>query len=368
MQTQKVIYKAKPIPTNKPSASTGPIYVSTTKRDAQKKTSRESPLQVRLPWYYNLLIIVLWVFIVFCVVEFVMARFRYLVYSKWWKNNGGNKYNKVFNIQLFAQFDSFYLGYWFLSLFQSGDAAIPSKGVARFINEMIITYAKINDQDENFLLPVNICETIIVGDRKGKDNPPEEKNKWDPETNWPQDMYTWKNLLKWWGMNTDSQHPPNLDKWMAAPDNFFWQKYSINPLAPVLQAFMLGTYEFNGVVWNPNALPIALGISPLSSGSEGIRGGWWGYVLYGFQTEKDLSYQTIIDSIKSAVPLDLKPPCDGRAKGLNWGGCIFQGLGSAAGIAPFMTLGPGGILAVAAAGSVGFAGAIINNYATGKCM
>lgn len=369
MATHKVIYKAKPpVPPPKPKTSsdtTTITYVAKTKtKPGEERPQRQRPVKVTLPWYYNLLIIILWVLLVFCVIEFIMARLRYIPYTKWWKNNGGDKYKKVFNINLFAQFDSFYLGYWFLSLFQSGDAAIPTKGVARFINDLIITYAKINDEDPLFLLPVNICETIIVGDRKGKPNPPDTKNRWDPDTNWPADLYTWRSLLKSWGMNDDKETAPDFDKWKAASDNFFWRKYTIIPTAPVLQGFMLGTFEYDGVIWNPNALAIALGFDPLSGGSVGIRGGWWGYVLYGFQTEKDLSYETIIDSIRSSVPLAIKPPCDTTKKALNWVGCVLQGLTAGIGLAAFGV--PGGF--VLGAGLLGLGGSITNNFATGKCM
>lgn len=293
------------------------IYVPKLGKDEYTTNNNNNKLPKRipvsLPFYYNLLIVVIWILIVYSVLQYIMALRYFKIYIDWWNGNGGKKYNQVFSIQLFAEFDSFSLGARFKSLFVSENARIKSNGAGNFIINMIVAYAKFNETDNiGFLNPSHFCESIVVG-------PPE---------NYPKTKQDWLEKLKTWG-GVANPSDQDIELWQSSEDNFFWTKYNINVNSPFIQSFIKGKIDQK---MEPLGFLFAVGIDPSNGYSSlGINGGWWGFVRNGFETESNLTLETIYESLFATAPNIRPRQCNRTANILtNLGTSLISGLVTAA--------------------------------------
>ena len=359
------------MPQKKKSAGSRVVYVpattTTTAPSSAKKVSGNASdvVKVQLPFYYNLLFIVVWVFIVYAISQYLTALYFFRPYVKWWYDNGGKAYNRVFSIRQFAEFDYFRLGAWFNALFISEYAKIQSEGAGYFITSLIVGFARINDQDNiGFLLPKHFCQSIVVGDRKDRPNPPEWEGQVDPETNYPITESAWRALLIQWGAPARRTDVPDSVKWRNQPDNFLWQYYQIDVTSEFILSFVTNSISQQGDKWFPFAFLIAVGINRTTGSTMGIDGGWWGFVRFGFQSEKDLTLSTIYNCLYGTAPY---VPARARSCRGQWGSIVgsslLSGAASTVGLLAFLIgTGPVGIALGVASGTITAGASFYNAY------
>jgi len=320
------------------------VYVAKKYTPSPSQTSTP-PIKVQLPFYYNLVFILFWILFVYSVTQYLMALYFFHPYIKWWNDNNGSRYNRVFSIRLFAQYDYFRLGSWFNSLFVSEYAKIQSEGIGYFITNMIVGFAKINQQDQiGVLYPKHFCESIVVGDRKDRPSPPEWIPYLDPDTNYPITEHIWRELLISWGAPSNRSQPPDSVKWRNQTDNFLWNIYRIDVSSEFILSFITNSTSEKGEKWFPYSFLIAVGINRNTGGSMGIDGGWWGFVRYGFETEKDLTLATIYNCLYGTTPYTPTRPrsCKGQYGSIITTS-ILSGGATSAGLFAFLVAGTGPI-------------------------
>lgn len=382
--SNKVVYKGSNITTN-PDGSLTQSEKEKIRKDPYVYLLQEAkrPKTVKIPWYILLLIILIWLFILFCIMQFIITTYRYKDMRQWWKKNDGKKYKRVFSIEVLTLFNGFALGEKVYSLFLSEQAKIQSVGAGVFMTQLFYSYAKINDDDPiGFMLPYNFCESIAVGTYPTTSKPTNPQGlpeftgyddvTWDPDTlneyNYPTLSNQWRLLLASWGapQSKNDMTPDNSQKfsdlWTKTETNFLWQKYQISWDSPFILSFMFNTYtDPNGTEWTSNAFTFAVGINVQTGSDFGFNGGWWGYVTNGLQSQKDLTLGVIYQNLYTRV--DYKPPatgpgCDGSA----WGGASVSGLSSAFStalmIAPLCGALTGGLGALAITGGAVLAGTL----------
>jgi hypothetical protein len=342
--------------------------------------------KIILPWYIKYLFILIWIFIFFCVGQFIIVTFSYKVMRQWWKNNDGQKYKRVFSIEVLILFNGFKLGEKFYSLFLSEQAQIQSVGAGEFMTQFYYAYNKTNDDDPiGFLLPYHFCESIAVGtltggkpdnkaigdDGKTKEftNPDSfDSIPWDPDTlteyGYPTNKTAWKLLLASWGapLSKDDMTGEAADARLKAwevDSNFLFTNYNIPWDCPFVLSFMFGTFTDpnNAVQWTADAFSFALGLNPLTAGDFGYNGGWWGYVSEGLGSQKDLTLAMIYSNLYSRV--DYSPPGSGDkggCTGSDWGGAAATAAGSAITTSAFLggPSNPAGLVTGIIAGTLTF--------------
>jgi len=350
--SNKVVYKGSNITTN-PDGSLTQAEKEKVRKDPYVYLLEEAkrPKKLKIPWYILLLLLLIWLFILFCIVQFIITTYRFKDMRQWWKKNDGKKYKRVFSIEVLTLFNGFALGEKVYSLFLSEQAKIQSVGAGVFMTQLFYSYAKINDDDPvGFMLPYNFCESIAIGTYPTTSKPTNPSNlglpefagyddlDWGPdnlnEYNYPVLSNQWRLLLASWGapQSKDAMTDDNNTKfsklWTETETNFLWQKYGIQYNSPFILSFMFNTYtDPNGAEWTSNAFTFAVGLNLQTGSSFGFNGGWWGYVTNGLQSQKDLSLGVIYQNLYTRV--DYKPPatgpgCDGSA----WTGAALSGVSS----------------------------------------
>lgn len=358
-KAQKIRYVSKPSPPSK----------KTQQKPQQSHQKQKIPsVRVILPWYISLLFVLVWLFIIMIIFFSINAIINYSDFKKWWNDNDGKKYKQVFSIYLLILYQKFSLGNDIFALFTSKEAHIQTDGEAEFLMQMIATYAKLTPADDDtqyFLKPYNICENIVVGNLDNSPYINTDKFKdaqWDDTTGWPTNDIGWRGLLSEWGIpDQDDGTQVDTDKWTKSQDNFLWNSYHLPAQTGFILSFMFNTAtDKAGQKWYPSAFLSAVGLNAITIQNVDYSGGWWGFLKYGFGSEKDLTYATIISYLYATE--ELSPPprkCTAGKQGLIWGSSGLAGFGAWVGIA---ALGP------EAAGFAFFAGlaagtaSLINGY------
>jgi hypothetical protein len=232
----------------------------------------------------------------FCQIFVPLLQFK--IYIDWWHANGGKQYNNVFSIRQFAYYGNFRLYAIIGSLLSSGLTTIQNKSQYLFILSCMSTWGRYDETDENgFLLPIHICESIVVGE------------------GYPTDTVGWKKKLETWGVPQDvtiANMNLNSELW-EAEDNFLFHKYGIPQRSPFILSFQSGSAEGEShEVWYPTAFLIAVGINPTSQSQDSLYGGWWGFINTGLGTETASLgeiYRYLYGIESSQLPLNPTPPC-----------------------------------------------------------
>ena len=309
--------------------------------------------KIILPWYIKYLFILIWIFLIFCVGQFIIVTFQYKMMREWWKKNDGSKYKRAFSIEVLILFNGFRLGEKFYSLFLSEQAQIQSVGAGVFLTQFYFAYNKANDEDPyGFLLPYHFCQSIAVGTYTGgkpenkaidanggtkdfTDSTSYDNINWDDTVNeygYPTNETSWKLLLASWGapLNKTDMAPESYDarlKAWEADDNFLFNNYNIYWNSPFVLSFMFGTYTDpnNSVEWTSKGFAFAVGLNILTASDFGYNGGWWGYVSEGLDSQKDLTLGMIYQNLYSQV--DYTPPNQpsGKCGAWDWVGNIVSG-------------------------------------------
>lgn len=342
----------------------------------------DKPLPVALPWYIKYFFYGIWVFIVVVIFLMLIAFQHYHDVREWWNTNDGKKYNKVFSINLFAQYNSFKLGGWIYGLFCSNIAQIPGPGAAEFLTDMISAFALFPADEGNtdspyFMLPVNICETIAVGTFNRADFPgrypdnasPSPDKAWimSDSNGWPADVTTWQKLLGCWGVPlNESDYKPDdkgyidgLNKKWQVDENFLYKRYGLPALSAFLLSFMWGGEKGpeGDEYWYPNSFQQAVGLNPISLANVDYSGGWWGFIKFGLGQETDIPFQTIVKYLYVTEHIPSKPSkCSGSQTASTIGLGVVAGAvawGTLAVFAPELGLFAGALIgAGTAAGSI----------------
>jgi len=363
MTNEKIVYVAKkPVKKKPPPLDKNKNTYVMKKQTTTNNKTKIPQVRVILPLYIKLLIIFLWMFIIIVVVMMWNAINLFRVFRQWWKNNDGQKYNKVFSINLLAQYENFSLGYFLYGLFVPVPAKIESNGVAQFLINTISSYALLSDQDDQdhyFMMPYHMCENIAVGvlDNSSIHLPDTDSTDFDDKYGWPNSPSVWRKLLHYWGVpNSAGEDTKDSDKlWQRdGNQNFLWHKYNLNWQTPFILAFMWNQStdpDQGGTKWYEQAFLSAVGLNNITIENVGYYGGWWGMVKYGFESEKDLSFAEIIRILYSEqkYPPPDRNSCNGAARGIGYGTSIASGLIAAAGILAFI---PSGGSSAIAAGAI----------------
>lgn len=350
--------------------------------------------KIILPWYIKYLFILIWIFIVFCVGQFIIVTFQYKTMRQWWKKYDGAKYKRVFSIEVLTLFNGFRLGEKFYSLFLSEQAQIQSVGAGEFMTQFYYAYNKANDEDPTgFLLPYHFCESIAVGtytgdkpdnkvaiDKNGNlkdftDSDTYSKIPWDEDSlneyGYPTNKIAWQLLLASWGapLIKDDMNPKAADARLKAwqvDDNFLNNNYQINWNSPFVLSFMFGTYTDpnNAVEWTSDAFSFAVGLNVLTATDFGYNGGWWGFVSEGLSSQKDLTLGMIYQNLYSRV--DYSPPNSDSKKcgGQDWTGFVLNGGVTGLTTAAFLISNPYGWLIGAGAA----VGTLLAGAASSGCL
>lgn len=355
-------------------------YVASSKKSSDQTSSSKIPqVRVILPWYVRFLFMGIWTFIVIVIVMMWNALNLFRTFRDWWNKNGGKKYNKVFSINLLAQYQNFSLGYFLWSLFTPVPAKIQSNGIAQFLINTISAYALLgpdDDKDTYFMMPSQMCENIAVGtldhgplgSGKGKDPAPDVDWDWaetDGQVNngWPVSVVSWQKLLHLWGVPLNKDESVTDDsqkKWQQdGNQNFLWHNYKLPLQTPFILAFMWNLAEDpdqSGTKWYEQAFLSAVGLNNTTSQEVGYYGGWWGMVKYGFGTEKDLSYaeiNRILYSRQEYIPPASQNSCNAAGRGIGYSSAVASGIMAAAGILAFLPSGGTSTALLAGAGVSG---------------
>ncbi len=294
--TNKILYVTKDIKNRHEKVQ----YVKTKPKQLKPlpKVSVQMDKGVRIILYLFFALLVY----LFCHIFVPLLQFK--IYIDWWNSNGGKQYNNVFSIRQFAYYGNFRLYAIIDSLFSSGLTTIQNKSQYLFILSCMSTWGKYDETDDNgFLLPIHICESIIVKDNK---------------YTYPKDTVGWKKQLAIWGVPqnivivSDLVQALNSDEW-EAEDNFLFHKYGIPQQSPFILSFQSGSAEGEShEVWYPSAFQIAVGINPTSQSQDSLYGGWWGFINTGLGTENASLgeiYRYLYGVESSQLPINPKPPC-----------------------------------------------------------
>ena len=318
-----VVYKAI-IPEESHKQKVKDKYISeqTQKKRKQKRTSKhvlqeilnaeKNPRIVILPWYLKWFFLLLWIFIIYIIIECIVQLYISLdaqLLRKWWNSNGGKQYNKIFSINLLTLYSTFSLGYDIGSVFVSKEAQFKTEAEVRFINELIFTFGKLENDDNPMhqLLPKNLFEYIMT---YKAELTPNEKGGMDlsetplsDETGYPTTDRNWRQLLRNWGASENASEI-DIDMWTGKDEdnnNFLWQNYQIPPTAPVIQGFLTGkTTTEKGFELSADAFRILVGLGTFSGTAAGYQGGWISFVREGFLTSDvttALIYQSLYQSV-----------------------------------------------------------------------
>jgi hypothetical protein len=394
-----VTYVAKPSgmssSTSKSNKKSKPQYVSVGKEEKRKAAQAhaklvkkdpilmlyDKPITVNLPWYVKYFFMAIYVFVVIVIFLMLNAILQNQTKRKWWNGNGGKKYNKVFSINLLAQYRSFTLGYSIWSLFVPVPAHIPGPGAAEFIINLISAFAKLSKEDnpQYFMLPIHVCENIAVGTVTPEMNQKYTSYVWpqaatdaglgnntpwsfDPTTGWPNNQASWKKLLYIWGVPSSSGEERgdskrlDLAAWQAE-DNFLYSCYLLPGDTQFIYSFMWGTSSGpdGDTLWYPESFSQCVGLNPVTVQNVDYSGGWWGMVKYGLGTDSPslgLLYNYLYASYTYTLP-NANQKCTGGQVGWAVGSSVAAGLATAAGLAAFVNpfTWPVGIAALA--GSAG---------------
>ena len=350
--------------------------------------------KIILPWYIKYLFILIWIFIIFCVMQFIIVTFQYKTMRQWWKKYDGAKYKRVFSIEVLTLFNGFRLGEKFYSLFLSEQAQIQSVGAGEFMTQFYYAYNKANDEDPyGFLLPYHFCESIAVGTYTGgkpdnksaidangnlkdfTDQDTYDKIPWDEDSltkyGYPTNETAWKLLLASWGAPTnkndmDAKAADARDKAWGVDENFLNNNYQISWNSPFILSFMFDTYTDpnNTVQWTSKAFSFAVGLNVLTASDFAYNGGWWGYVSEGLGSQKDLTLGMIYQNLYSRV--DYTPPNSDSNKcgGQDWTGFVLNGGVAAGTTMAFLGLNPASFLV----GIAIFAGSTLGSAASSGCL
>ena len=200
--------------------------------------AEKNPRKVILPWYLKWFFLLIWIFIIYIVIECLVQLYISLdaqLLRKWWNSNGGKQYNKVFSINLLTLYSTFSLGYDIGSIFVSKEAQFKTEAEVRFINELIFTFGKLENDDNPMhqLLPKNLFEYIMTykAELTGTEKAGMDLSEipLSDETGYPTTDRNWRQLLKNWGAS-DNASEIKIDIWTGKKEdnnNFLWQLFEV---------------------------------------------------------------------------------------------------------------------------------------------
>lgn len=290
-------------------------------------------VKIQRPWYIKILIYLSLAILIYLFFNIFTPLLNFSIYIQWWNRNGGKKYNSIFSIRQMAYYYNFLLYFYIGNLLGSGFRVFQSKSQVAFIMSMITTFGTYDSGSETdpsrFLLPRQICETIIPGSE-------------EDATQYPNNATDWRKQLAEWGYpnpddKTTTGNVPDIlskidyNKWSAEGNgNFFYHQYNLPANSPFILSFFANSPSDPVIKWSPSAFLIALGISPIVGGGNSPLGGWWGYAVFALQSEKDTSFADMVDYLytqeQSQLVQSAPQKCDGKAAG----GIIVGGIQSAA--------------------------------------
>ena len=231
--------------------------------------------------------------------------FDSMVEFEWWK-----EFKDDFSIYKYSYYTSFRVYYNILKGTSGAYSNFDSDGQAAFFASMISGFSIYDPKEKDegrFLLPFNMCRTIV---------PKEMSDKYD----YPDNNADWITKFQDWGFPENI--PANIDdlitaidqdKYQKANDNFLWNEYNIPQNSPLLLSFYADTSTgANGEKWYPDALSVALGSD--YSGLQAPFGGWWGYAKFGI-AEQD--YASLVSYIYATEARQSDAAGDGKSCG--WG-------------------------------------------------
>lgn len=321
MTQSKIIYKAKKIPKPEQPIDTKNEY--TKKKTAQEKKQEKKNMnipvvKIKFPWWTKIILF----FSLAVVIYFFFAIFTpllsNLVLIQWWNSNGGKEFKDDFSIYKYSYYTSFRVYYNILKGTSGAYSNFDSDGQAAFFASMISGFSIYDPKEKDegrFLLPFNMCRTIV---------PKEMSDKYD----YPDNNADWITKFQDWGFPENI--PANIDdlitkidqdQYQKANDNFLWNEYNIPQNSPLLLSFYADTSTgANGEKWYPDALSVALGSD--YSGLQAPFGGWWGYAKFGI-AEQD--YASLVSYIYATEARQSDATGDGKSCGWGITGGLLQG-------------------------------------------
>lgn len=356
MSKSQIIYKAKKQEAPaKEKTDTKDFYVkkkTAEDKKEQKEKKNVAVVQIQWPWWTKIILFASLAILIYFIFAIFTPLLDNLVLIQWWNKYGGKDFTKDFSIYKYAYYTSFRIYYNILKGTSGSYSNFDDDGQAAFFSGMVSSFSIFdpNQKEEGrFLLPLNMCKTII---------PKEMSQKYD----YPDNQADWKNKFQEWGY--PDKIPSNIadlitsidaDKYQNAEDNFLWQDYGIPANSPLILSFYANTSTgANGEKWYPEALLVALGSD--YSGVQAPFGGWWGYAKFGIAEYDYASLITYIYSTESRQG----DASSSKSKSCGWGvtGGILQG--GATGAMAGGALGPEGAIG-------GFViGAIAGGFSSGS--
>jgi len=356
-------------------------YISKKEVQENKKNQNINTVKVLLPWYIKYFFIGIWIIILSIIFMMLNSYILFNTYIHWWKLYDGKKYNKVFSMNLLAQYLNFSLGYDIISLFSSELVKIPSNGCAKFLLEYISAFALLSSSDDSsiyFMMPSHICETIAVGildhtliGNGAQYEPSKDKGfDWeidgyvDNNNGWPISSLSWRKLLNYWGIPANPEQTYNYSKWTAdGNQNFLYHKYKLPGNSLFIKSFMYGNAsDENGETLYESTFLSAVGLNDITGQDVGYYGGWWGMLKYGFKEEFNLSYANIIRILyeKTEFPSNISnQKCNANERGFGYGSAIAGGIATSLSLLPFGT-NPAGLVAIIGGGIFSSLGPLFN--------
>lgn len=286
----------------------------------------------------------------------------FLPWYQWWNKYDPNRKYNCFHLFLLAYYRSNSLIYNIANTaFSAGNNNMSYKFWPEFLGYIMDGEAigmVGTPRNPGLCTPKTLCETLVPTDYPPVPFPKIGKR-------WPQSQAEWRTLLaNWAGFSTipasANAYFSGLSEqtWQNSQGNFLSQ-WGIPARSPAVGAFITGAYNYKTLTIDQNALAPLLGSN--ISGSEGVGGGWWGY-LHGISSYSttlnqslDILWASVDPVIKQKAVKNQGSKC-GTA-GIAAGAVNFGIMGAAMG-APFVEFGGPIIGAVLGAAIGAFTGAL----------
>jgi len=286
----------------KKDGKTSFVSKDTKTSSAYQTTAGKIPeVRIHLGFWPRLSLYILGAILVYLIIQIFVPLLNFQIYIQWWNKNGGKKYKNVFSITQFAYYGSFRLYGIIGSLMSSGLTTIQNKSQYLFILSCITTWGKFDASDKTgFLLPVHLCESIVVGD------------------DYPTTTDGWKDQLAKWGVPSDYVSTGELinhldPKLWDVDRNFLLKKYGIFQDSPFILGFATGaSADLSNNKLYPTAFLTAVGIDYKVGIQSSSYGGWWGFINTGLGTETPALgeiYRQLYSLEASQLPLTPTPKC-----------------------------------------------------------
>jgi hypothetical protein len=337
--------------------------------------------KVGMSTFSKIAIFLLLYLVLVCVTTYVKIKSEYKQIFRWWTTNGGKNYDKFFNV--FSVMASHYsvILYYISQLSGTLENQINRPQIQFLINSVFPFLTGFTTYDpRHFVLPCHLCRDIkfkisdgdrLFNDWVHKNNLVETESvifdiNNEIVTRSNHGIYPlissgnqWRLLFTYWGStwimedNTSIWIPKASDdgwtEWLDIqkhPDNFL-ARYGITPDSPGIIGFINNSYNDpkTGVIFRAQSFKTLLG-----GVSEGIPGGWVGYVTSfdttaGLDTMSNYLYTVYETENKPPLPTPEDTTCSSADTTSNILGGIESGIGIAGLGVFFLAMGPIGLVA-----------------------